>query len=64
MHATARIQGHAPPSPVLLRPVQDVSKFGFPKDMVGTLDYVAPEVFKLTSPEHAKQVGVLLVGPA
>mmetsp|Transcript_9250 Transcript_9250/g.22910 ORF Transcript_9250/g.22910 Transcript_9250/m.22910 type:complete len:797 (-) Transcript_9250:542-2932(-) len=34
---------------------QDVSKFGFPKDMVGTLDYVAPEVFRLTSPEHAQQ---------
>lgn len=25
-------------------PSQDVTKFGFPKDMVGSLDYVAPEV--------------------
>ncbi|KAF5828478.1 kinase-like domain-containing protein, partial [Dunaliella salina] len=35
---------------------QDVNMFGLPKDMVGTLDYVAPEVFKVTSPEAQKQI--------
>jgi len=37
-------------------PLQDVTKFGLPKDMVGALDYVAPEVFKVTSPEAQKQI--------
>ncbi|KAL6751406.1 kinase-like domain-containing protein [Haematococcus lacustris] len=31
---------------------QDVTKYGFPKDMVGSLDYVAPEVFRLNSQEQ------------
>lgn len=33
-----------------------MNKFGLPKDMVGALDYVAPEVFKVSNPEAAKMV--------
>ncbi len=28
-----------------------MTKFGAPRDMVGTLDYVAPEVFRLSTPD-------------
>ncbi|GLI67659.1 hypothetical protein VaNZ11_011910, partial [Volvox africanus] len=35
----------------------DVNRYSYPKDMVGTLDYVAPEVFVLNGP-NAKQQDV------
>ncbi len=41
---------------VCVRVMQDVTQFGYPRDMVGNLDYVAPEVFRLSTPEHKELV--------
>lgn len=34
----------------------DVNRFSYPKDMVGTLDYVAPEVFILNGPSKPSEL--------